>query len=52
VLELAQRLRPDLPDALARHAELLAHLLRRVIGIHADAEADVQNPLLARRSWS
>ena len=49
VLELAQRLRLDLADALARHAELLADLLERVVGVHADAEAHAQHALLARR---
>src|SRR5690242_13453597 len=48
VLQLAQRLRLDLADALARHRELLADLLERVIGVHADAEAHPQDPLLAR----
>src|SRR6185436_20976822 len=49
VLQLAQRLRLDLADALARHRELLADLLQRVIGVHADAEAHAQHALLARR---
>src|SRR3546814_8039648 len=39
VLQLAQRLRLDLADAFARHAELLADLLQRMVGVHADAEA-------------
>src|SRR6476646_5190480 len=49
VLELAQRLRLDLADALAGHRELLPDLFERVIGVHADAEAHSQHPLLARR---
>src|SRR5690242_4301066 len=48
VLELAERLRLDLPDALARHRELLADLLQRVVGVHADAEAHAKDALLAR----
>src|SRR3546814_12141334 len=48
-LELAQRLRLDLADALAGDAELLADLLEGVVGVHADAEAHAQHPLLARR---
>src|SRR3546814_4990702 len=38
----------DLPDALARHRELLAHFLQRVIGVHADAKAHPEHALLAR----
>ena len=49
MLELAQRLGLDLPDALARHRELLADFLKRVVGVHADAEAHAQNAFLARR---
>src|SRR6478735_556171 len=49
VLELAQRLRLDLADAFARHAELLADFLQRMVGVHADAEAHAQHALLARR---
>src|SRR5688572_2666943 len=48
VLQLPQRLRLDLADALARHRELLADLLERVVGVHADAEAHAQHALLAR----
>src|SRR5579883_669922 len=48
MLQLAQRLRLDLADALARHRELLADLLQRVVGVHADAEAHAQHALLAR----
>src|SRR5206468_9732794 len=47
VLQLAERLRLDLADSLARHRELLPDFLQRVIGVHADAEAHAQNPLLA-----
>ncbi len=48
VLELPQRLRLDLADALSGHAELLADFLERVVGVHADAEAHPQHTLLAR----
>src|SRR6266545_1643064 len=47
MLQLAQRLRLDLPDALARHRELLADFFQRVVGVHADAEAHAKNALLA-----
>src|SRR5438128_10193419 len=47
MLELAQRLGLDLADALARHRELLADLLERVVGVHADAEAHAQHALFA-----
>src|ERR1051326_6407933 len=47
VLELAQRLRLDLTDTLAGHRELLADLFQCVVGVHADAEAHAQHPLLA-----
>src|SRR5260370_7908458 len=50
MLELAQRSRLDLADAFARHRELLADLFQRVVGVHADAEAHAQHPLLARRA--
>jgi predicted esterase len=49
MLELAQRLGLDLADALARHRELLADLLQRVVGVHADAEAHAQHAFFARR---
>src|SRR5688572_31880985 len=49
VAQLAQRLRLDLPDALARHVELLADLFQRVVGVHLDAEAHAQHLGLARR---
>jgi len=48
MLELPQSLRLDLPDALARDAELLPDLFQRVIGVHADAEAHAEHALLAR----
>src|SRR3546814_6488987 len=48
VLQLAQRLRLDLADALARHAELLTDLFERMVGVHPDAEAHAQDALLAR----
>ncbi len=49
MLQLAQRLRLDLADALAGDAELLADLFQRVVGVHADAEAHAQHALLAGR---
>src|SRR5205814_2856162 len=49
VAELAQRLRLDLADALARDVELLADLFERVVGVHLDAEAHAQHLRLARR---
>src|SRR5438552_11101289 len=48
VFQLAQRLGLDLADALAGYRELLADLFERVVGVHADAEAHAQHPLLAR----
>src|SRR6186997_3345657 len=36
--QLAQRLRFDLTNALARHIELLAHFFQRVVGVHVDTE--------------
>src|SRR5581483_1905489 len=48
VLQFAQRLGLDLADALARHRELLADLLERMVGVHADAEAHAKHALLAR----
>ena len=47
--QLAQRLRLDLADALARDVELLADFLQRVVGVHLDAEAHAQHLRLARR---
>ena len=49
MLELPERLRLDLADALARHRELLADFFERVVGVHADAEAHAQHAFLARR---
>src|SRR5437763_10774459 len=48
VLELPERLRLDLADALAGDRELLADLLERVVGVHADPEAHAQDALFAR----
>ena len=47
--ELAQRLRLDLPDALARQLEALADLLERLVARRVDAEAHAKHLLLARR---
>src|SRR5512143_3116701 len=49
VLELAQGLGLDLADALARHLELLADLLERVLVAVAQAEAHLEDPALALR---
>ena len=49
MLQLPQRFRLDLPDPFPRHAELLAHFLKRVVGVHPDAEAHPQDTLLTRR---
>ena len=38
MLQFPQRLGFDLPDAFARHVELLADFFQRVIGGHLDAE--------------
>ena len=48
MLQLTQSLCLDLADTLARHAELLADLFERVVGIHTDAEAHAQHALLTR----
>src|SRR5262245_59512597 len=45
--ELTQRLRLDLPDALARHREAHAHLLEGEVAALVDAEAQTQHLLLA-----
>src|SRR3546814_17958779 len=50
VLQLAQRLRLDLADAAARHAELLADLHQRMFGVHAAAQSHAANRLSARRA--
>src|SRR2546428_1654416 len=47
--ELGQRLRLDLADALARDREARPDLLERVVRALADAEAQPQHLLLARR---
>src|SRR4051794_36888492 len=52
MLELPQRLGLDLADALARYRKLLADFLQRMVGVHADAEAHPEHPLLARRQRS
>src|SRR6476659_714482 len=49
MLQLAQRFRLDLTDALSGHRELLADFFERVVGVHADAEAHAQHALFARR---
>src|SRR5690242_7531500 len=49
VLQFAERLRLDLTDALARNIELLADLLKRVIGVHTYPESHSQHPLFTRR---
>src|SRR5512133_202426 len=48
VPELPERLRLDLADALARHLEVLADLLERVVALLPDAEAHPEDLLLAR----
>src|SRR6516164_1686864 len=45
MLQFPQCLRLDLADALAGDRELLADLLQRVVGVHADAEAHAQHAL-------
>src|SRR5690242_17965299 len=47
--QLPQRLRLDLADALARHRESRPDLLEGVVRALADAEAEAQDLLLARR---
>src|SRR5690242_9669991 len=49
MLQFPERLRLDLPDALAGDRKLLADFLQRVVGVHADAETHAQHALLARR---
>ena len=39
VLEFPQGFGFNLPDPLARHRELLADFLERVVGVHADADS-------------
>src|SRR6188472_3647829 len=45
--ELPQRLRLDLPDALARHVEARPDLFERVVGPLTDPEAEAKHLLLA-----
>src|SRR6185295_15674143 len=47
VAQLAQRLRLDLPDALAGDREVLAHLFEGVLAAVAQAEAHLDDLLLA-----
>ena len=49
VLKFTQSFRFDLANTFARHAELLTHLFKRVIGIHTDTKTHPQNPLFTRR---
>src|SRR5438270_8081567 len=46
--QLAQRLGLDLPDALSRDTEALAHLFERPLVSVDEAEAKLQHPALAR----
>src|SRR2546422_5231285 len=48
MLQLAQRLRFDLTNTFAGHAELLADFFERMIRVHADAEAHAEHALFAR----
>ena len=48
MLQLAQSLCLDLPDAFAGDAELLPDFLQRVIGVHPDPEAHAQHALRDR----
>src|SRR5262245_32827585 len=47
--QLAERLRFDLADALARDSEALTYFLERVLAAVADAEPHLDHLLLARR---
>ena len=49
MLELAQSFGLDLTNTLARHRELLANFLQRVVGVHADAEAHAQHAFFTWR---
>src|SRR2546422_7918258 len=49
VAQLAERLRLDLPDALAGDREALAHFLERVLAAVADAKPHLDHLLLAGR---
>src|ERR1700689_1227019 len=46
--ELAQRLSLDLPDSLARHREVLAHFLERMLAAVLQAEAHLDDLFFAR----
>jgi len=46
--ELAQRLGFDLPDALARHGEVLPHFFERMLAAVLQAEAHLDDLLFAR----
>ena len=50
--QLPQRLGLDLPDALARDREVLAHFFQRVLAAILQAEPQPDNLLLARRKAS
>src|SRR2546426_12599126 len=47
--QLSERLGLDLPDALARDREALAHFFERVLAAVTDAEAHLDDLLFARR---
>ena len=47
--QLAQRLGLDLTDAFAGNRELLADFLKRVVGVHAYAEAHTKHALFTWR---
>ena len=48
VFQLAKGLGFNLPDPFARYAELLAHFLKRMVGIHANPETHPQHAFLTR----
>ena len=50
MLQLTQSLRLNLPDPLARHRELLADFLERVIREHPNAEAHFWDAFFVRVS--
>jgi hypothetical protein len=47
MLQLPQRFRFDLPNALSGHTELLADFFQGVVGVHADAEAHAEHAFFA-----
>src|SRR5258707_381423 len=49
VPQLAERLRLDLTDALARHLEVLTDLFEGVVALFPDAEPHAEDLLFARR---